>query len=53
MHVSLSSQIKEGGNYYENCTETEPAKAAILPDDISQLWDLSCRQTRINEFGKN
>lgn len=51
VHVSLSSQVTEGGHYYENCTVTRPARAATKDSDVSQLWDLSCHQTSIDRFG--
>ncbi|KAK8387532.1 hypothetical protein O3P69_018221 [Scylla paramamosain] len=52
VYVALSQEVKEGGHYYENCQCTQPAAAALKSDDRNRLWDLTCRQLDIQEFGK-
>ncbi|XP_050727884.1 retinol dehydrogenase 12-like isoform X5 [Eriocheir sinensis] len=52
VHVALSHELKEGGQYYENCCPTRPAAAALKSDDRNRLWDLTCHQLGIQEFGK-
>ncbi|KAG7176667.1 Dehydrogenase/reductase SDR family member on chromosome X-like [Homarus americanus] len=52
VHVALSSQAMEGGYYYENCTITKPATAAMNSDDRACLWVLSCKQLEIEHFGQ-
>lgn len=52
VHVALSHELKEGGQYYENCRPTRPAAAALKSDDRNRLWDLTCHQLGIQEFGK-
>ena len=52
VHVALSCDVKEGGHYYENCHRVRPAAAALKSDDRNRLWDLTCHQLGIQEFGK-
>lgn len=52
VHVALSTQVKEGGHYYENCTKTKPARAALRSEDRARLWALSCQQLQIEHFGQ-
>lgn len=52
VHVALSNEVKEGGHYYENCQRAQPAAAALKSDDRNRLWDLTCHQLGIQEFGK-
>lgn len=50
VYVALSSHVKEGGHYYENCTKTKPASAALRNEDRARLWALSCQQLQIEQF---
>lgn len=52
VHVALSHDVKEGGQYYENCRPTQPSAAALKNDDRNRLWDLTCHQLTIQEFGR-
>ncbi|XP_068239763.1 dehydrogenase/reductase SDR family member on chromosome X homolog [Palaemon carinicauda] len=51
VYVALSSEISSGGNYFENCTSTQPSSEAGNPEHLRRLWDLSCSQVNVKEFG--
>lgn len=51
VHVALSQRVLDGGHYYENCTITRPASAVRKPNDLHRLWEISCQQCKIGEFG--
>ncbi|XP_053630631.1 retinol dehydrogenase 12 [Cherax quadricarinatus] len=52
VYVALSKYVKEGGQYYENCTVTTPSRAARRREDRARLWELSCQQLGIDSFGQ-
>lgn len=51
VHVALSQLALDGGHYYENCTKTPPAAAVRKPSDLRHLWEISCQQCKIVDFG--
>lgn len=51
VHVALSQLALDGGHYYENCTKTPPAAAVRKPSDLCHLWEISCQQCKIVDFG--
>ncbi|KAK7067942.1 hypothetical protein SK128_006130 [Halocaridina rubra] len=51
VYAALSSEVKDGGNYYENCTVTQPSRLAKDPNDLIRLWNLSLYQVDIKKFG--
>ncbi|XP_076038532.1 uncharacterized protein LOC143023794 isoform X2 [Oratosquilla oratoria] len=51
VHVALSRSIVDGGKYFENCQATVPSSAAMDLHLQKKLWDLSCHQLGITNFG--
>ncbi|XP_066984828.1 dehydrogenase/reductase SDR family member on chromosome X homolog isoform X1 [Macrobrachium rosenbergii] len=51
VYVALSSEITNGGSYYENCTLTHPSSFSSNPRHLRSLWDISCSQVNVKEFG--
>ncbi|XP_047483233.1 dehydrogenase/reductase SDR family member on chromosome X-like [Penaeus chinensis] len=49
VYAALSQLVLDGGHYYENCTITRPA--VMKPNDLRHLWEISCQQCKVVDFG--